>query len=120
MKNIFKLTADLIPDNKPKYAMGVGIPDDIKLALEYGWNMFDTVLPTRMARHGALYTLDGEIKLTNKKFEFDTNPIDKNCNCLTCKNYSRAYIRHLLKINEQTGLRLASIHNLYFFNQLFL
>jgi len=120
MKNIFKLTADLIPDDKPKYAMGVGTPDDIKLALEYGWNMFDTVLPTRMARHGALYTKQGEIKLTNKQYEFDTNPIDKDCICLTCNNYSRAYVRHLLRIKEQTGLRLASIHNLHFFNQLFL
>ena len=119
MKNILKLTANLIPDNKPKYAMGVGTPDDIKLALNYGWNMFDTVLPTRMARHSTLYTTKGEIKLTNKQYEFDIKPIDEDCNCLTCQNYSKAYIRHLLKIKEQTGYRLASIHNLYFFNQLF-
>jgi len=119
MNNIVELTASLIPDDKPKYAMGVGTPSDIAIFLKSGWNMFDTVLPTRMARHGALYTSEGLIKLTNKQFEFDDNPIDKSCNCLTCKSYSRAYIRHLLKIKELSGFRLASIHNLYFYNQLF-
>jgi len=119
LEKLLQTTLDLLPSDKPKYAMGVGTPDDIKLTLKQGWDVFDCVLPTRMARHGILYTSKGSIKITTKEYEFDLSPIDKNCDCITCKNYSKAYIRHLLKIEEPNGKRLASIHNMYFYNGLF-
>ena len=121
----------LIPDNKIKYAMGVGQPEDIAYCVDIGWDLFDTVLPTRNARHGYLYVSEGEGDQTRgyknmnydvqhiktEKYKFDKNPIDKNCDCECCKTVSRAYLRHLIRMNEASGLRLATIHNLRFYSK---
>lgn len=105
-----------MPQDKPRYLMGVGTPLNILEAVHMGVDLFDCVMPSRNARHGHLFTSEGIINLNNKKYELDDSPIDKNCNCPACKNHSRAYIRHLLKAGEMLGMRLAVIHNLYFYN----
>ena len=94
--------------------MGVGDPIDILESIERGIDIFDCVLPTRIARHGQAFTRTGKINLNNKKFESDTNPIDDTCDCYTCKNHTRAYLRHLVTTDEMLGGRLISIHNLRF------
>lgn len=109
----------LIPEHKPHYAMGVGLnPTDLLVAVEHGVDMFDCVAPTRLARHGMVYIKDKgkkyRLNIKNSSFIKDFGPIDKNCSCSTCKNYSRAYIHHLFEVQEMTGMRLASIHNLHF------
>jgi len=109
-----------LPENKPRYLMGVGTPQDILYGIKYGIDMFDCVLPTRNARNGQLFTANGPINIKNKKFENDSSPIDETCNCYTCKNFSRSYLRHLFKSKELLVLRLNSIHNLYFLNKLIL
>ncbi|HSR88805.1 MAG TPA: tRNA guanosine(34) transglycosylase Tgt [Candidatus Udaeobacter sp.] len=119
-KNILDWVYPIIPENKPHYAMGVGLsPADLLIAIEHGVDMFDCVAPTRLARHGMLFVSRDEepklrINITNKKYETDSGPIDKNCVCHTCKNYSRAYLHHLFNAQELSGMRLASIHNLHF------
>lgn len=105
-----------LPKNKPTYLMGVGTPANILEGVERGVDFFDCVYPTRNARHGDLYTNHGKIKIKNAQYERDSRPIEEGCNCPTCKNYSRAYIRHLLKANEMLGMRLCVMHNLYFYN----
>lgn len=105
-----------LPKNKPTYLMGVGTPANILEGVERGVDFFDCVYPTRNARHGDLYTNHGKIKIKNAQYERDSRPIEEACNCPTCKNYSRAYIRHLLKANEMLGMRLCVMHNLYFYN----
>lgn len=105
-----------LPQNKPTYLMGVGTPANILEGVERGVDFFDCVYPTRNARHGDLYTNHGKIKIKNAQYERDSRPIEEGCNCPTCKNYSRAYIRHLLKANEMLGMRLCVMHNLYFYN----
>lgn len=138
--------SNLIPNNKIKYAMGVGQPIDIAFCVDYGWNLFDTVLPTRNARHGYLYVssltnveekdiktytpknlLKGKVnseflsysilRIKNEKYKYDNNPVDSSCSCECCKSISRAYLRHLIRINEPSGFRLATIHNLNFFSR---
>lgn len=109
-----------LPANKPHYAMGLGLnPTDIFSVVERGVDMFDCVAPTRLARHGMLFVKDRKNKhrfnITNAKYSQDTKPITKNCGCSTCLNYSRAYLHHLFKAQEMTALRLATIHNLYFY-----
>jgi queuine tRNA-ribosyltransferase len=109
----------LIPKNKPHYAMGVGLsPLDLLIAIEHGVDMFDCVAPTRLARHGMLYTKDSakkhRLNITNGAYANDTTPIDPTCSCSTCQNYTRSYIHHLFDADELTALRLASIHNLSF------
>lgn len=109
----------LIPEDKPHYAMGVGLnPTDLLIAVEHGVDMFDCVAPTRLARHGMLFTFDKtnnhRLNIKNAKFEKDFSPIDAWCDCSTCKTYSRAYLHHLFDADEMTALRLASIHNLRF------
>lgn len=104
----------LIPEDKPRYLMGVGSPGAILDAVERGIDMFDCVLPTRIARHGTAMTHKGRLLLKNKEFERDFRPIDDKCDCYTCKNYSRAYIRHLIKAGEMLAGRLVSIHNIHF------
>lgn len=104
-----------LPANKPRYLMGVGTPENLVTAVHYGIDMFDCVLPTRNARNGWLYTQTGVVKIRNARYEFDTGPIDPECGCSTCKQFSRSYIKHLLKTNEMLGARLATIHNLYYF-----
>lgn len=103
-----------LPLEKPRYLMGVGSTDAILEGVLRGVDMFDCVLPTRIARHGTLMTSEGRLNIRNAKNESDFRPIDENCDCYTCKNYTRAYLRHLVKCNEGLGQRLLSIHNLRF------
>ncbi len=107
-----------MPTEKPRYLMGVGKPEDIIEGVRRGIDMFDCVIPTRNARTGFLYTYQGIIKIRNSRYRDDTQPIDPNCGCYTCRNYSRAYLRHLDKCQEILGSRLNTIHNLYFFQDL--
>lgn len=107
-----------LPQDKPIYLMGVGIPSNILEAVDRGVDFFDCVLPARNGRHGHVFTKYGKINLMNAKFELDASPIDEGCQCPTCKNYSRAYIRHLFKAKELLAMRLCVLHNLYFYNNL--
>jgi queuine tRNA-ribosyltransferase len=109
---------DNIPKDTIKYAMGVGKPVDILNASKLGYNLFDTVLVTRNARHGTLYTSEGEIRIRNSSMAYDTSPVDKNCACECCSNYTRAYIHHMMKNEEATSYTLTSIHNLTFYQKL--
>ncbi|MBN1619011.1 tRNA guanosine(34) transglycosylase Tgt [Candidatus Dojkabacteria bacterium] len=118
VEDILKLVADLMPVHKPRYAMGVGKPEDIEKCVQLGYNMFDCVIPTRNARHGILYSSNGIVRIKHTKYKLDTNPIDSNCGCETCRNYTRAYVHHLLKNNEILGKTLATIHNLYYYQDL--
>ena len=103
-----------LPKDKPRYLMGVGEPTDLFEGVERGIDMFDCVLPTRLARHGHAFTRNGKINLRNAKYKEDFTPVDETCDCKCCKNYTKAYIRHLLVANETLGQRLLSIHNLRF------
>lgn len=114
MCEVMDYTVDLLPKDKPRYLMGVGTPDYLFEAVERGIDMADCVLPTRMARHGAFLTSKGQLTIKNAKYKNDFSPIDEKCNCYTCRNFSRAYIRHLFNEKEILGARLASIHNLFF------
>ena len=104
-----------LPAEKPRYLMGVGTPPQIVDAVAKGVDMFDCVLPTRVARHGTAYTSRGQVQIKAAKWRNDFGPIDEECNCKVCKNYTRAYIRHLLHVNEITGMRLMSYHNVHFY-----
>ena len=115
MYKVLKHLAHKMPENSPRYLMGVGTPENLVTAVHYGIDMFDCVLPTRNARNGWLYTETGVVKIRNAKYEMDTRPIDESCACSTCKQFSRSYIKHLLKTNEILGARLATVHNLHFF-----
>lgn len=103
-----------LPENKPRYLMGVGEPVDMLNAVESGIDMMDCVQPTRLARHGTVFTNDGRLVIKSERYKEDLKPLDEECDCYVCKNYSRAYIRHLMKVQEVLGLRLTSYHNLYF------
>ncbi len=107
-----------LPQDAPRYLMGVGKPEDIVEAVRRGVDMFDCVIPTRNARTGFLYTHDGVLKIRNSRYRTDTRPIDEQCGCYTCRHYSRAYLRHLDKCGEILGARLNTIHNLYYYQQL--
>lgn len=107
-----------LPFDKPRYLMGVGSVDAILEGVLRGIDMFDCVLPTRIARHGTLMTSTGRINIRNKQYERDFGPLDAECDCYTCRNYSRAYLKHLIKCNEGLGMRLLSIHNLRFLTKL--
>lgn len=107
-------TVPVLPADKPRYLMGVGSPDYLLMAVGLGVDMFDCVLPTRLARHGTVYTWSGRLVLTHARYREDLGPVDPDCSCYTCSSYSRAYVRHLLKANEILGLRLATIHNVHF------
>ena len=106
------------PKDKIRYLMGVGTPVNILEAVHRGIDLFDCVMPSRNARHGQLFTRDGVRNINNAKYELDSSPIDERCDCPTCRNFSRAYIRHLMKSGEMLGMRLAVMHNLYFYNNL--
>ncbi|WP_456413821.1 tRNA guanosine(34) transglycosylase Tgt [Thiolapillus sp.] len=110
--------ADKLPADKPRYLMGVGTPADIVEAVSRGIDMFDCVMPTRNARNGHLFTHEGVVRIRNACHEKDTGPVDPRCDCYTCSNYSRAYLRHLQRCNEILGARLNSIHNLYYYQKL--
>ena len=115
MYSITDFTTDLMPEDKPRYLMGVGRPENILESIERGIDMFDCVMPTRNARHSVLFTSEGVLTLTNSQFRDDFEKLDVNCDCYTCKNYSRAYLRHLFNAGELLALELASIHNLHFY-----
>jgi queuine tRNA-ribosyltransferase len=115
MYEITGFTTDLMPEDKPRYLMGVGRPENILESIERGIDMFDCVMPTRNARHAVLFTSNGVLTLTNAQFKDDFEKLDKNCDCYTCKYYSRAYLRHLFNAGELLALELASIHNLHFY-----
>ncbi|MBE6588572.1 MAG: tRNA guanosine(34) transglycosylase Tgt [Ruminococcaceae bacterium] len=118
MYRIIDAVEPYMPADKPRYLMGVGTPCNILEAVHYGVDFFDCVMPTRNARHGNVFTWHGKMNLTNEKYALDDRPIDEGCECEACKNYSRAYIRHLLKAKETVGMTLAVTHNLYFYNNL--
>jgi queuine tRNA-ribosyltransferase len=135
MKKVLEWVLPLLPEDKPRYLMGLGKPEEIVFAVNQGIDMFDCVIPTRNARHGSLFLRRGNwngdpistmeigsprqfyrtVNITNEKFRKDFNPIDKNCGCYTCENFSRAYLRHLFAVDEPLAMRLASIHNLKFY-----
>lgn len=128
--DILKYVSELIPADKIKYAMGVGQPTDIAFCVDAGWQLFDTVLPTRNGRHGYLYVSEGQgettrtykklshdiLRLKKELYKHDDRPVDANCDCECCKTVSRAYLRHLIRMNEPSGFRLATIHNLRFYS----
>ncbi len=111
---IVKITAPLLPFNKPRYLMGVGTPLDLLNGIKSGVDMFDCVLPTRNARHGAFFTYEGNKIIKNKEFEEDFTPLDLKCRCYTCTHHTKAYIRHLFRVQESTAATLISIHNIHF------
>ncbi len=118
MYRIISAVEPYMPKNKPRYLMGVGTPGNILEAVSRGIDYFDCVMPSRNARHGHLNTMQGIINLNNAKYEKDLSPIDPTCDCPTCRNHSRAYIRHLFKAKEMLAMRLCVQHNLYFYNTL--
>ena len=118
MYNVLDETVPYLPKNKPTYLMGVGTPENLLEAVDRGVDFFDCVYPSRNGRHGHVYTKFGKINLFNAKYETDTAPIEEGCGCPCCQNYSRAYVRHLLKAKEMLGMRLCVLHNLYYYNHL--
>ena len=118
MLRILAHSAPRLPADRPRYLMGVGTPEDLLDGIAAGIDMFDCVLPTRNARNGWLFTANGDIKLRNARYRDDTAPLDPDCSCYTCRNFSRAYLHHLQRVNEITGSRLATIHNLHYYLQL--
>jgi len=115
MYDTIEFTTPFLPEDKPRYLMGVGTPEDIIEAIDRGIDMFDCVMPTRNARNGYLFTSFGTLRIKNAKYKLDDSPIDENCDCYTCRNYSRGYLNHLFKAKELTYFRLASIHNLHYY-----
>jgi len=115
MLRILRHTAPRLPQDKPRYLMGVGTPEDIVAGVLAGIDMFDCVLPTRNARNGWLFTRFGDVRIRNARHRMDTRPLDPSCTCYTCRHFSRAYLHHLQRINEILGARLATIHNLHYY-----
>ncbi len=118
MYEIIEAVEPHMPQNKIRYLMGVGTPENILEAVHRGVDLFDCVMPSRNARHGHIFTWQGHRNLINQKYADDPRPLDEECDCPVCRHYSRAYIRHLLKAGEMLGMRLAVMHNLYFYNTL--
>ena len=118
MLRILRHTAPQLPQDKPRYLMGVGTPEDIVAAVAQGIDMFDCVMPTRNARNGMLFTRRGDVKIKNAQYRMDLRPLDEQCACYTCRNFTRAYLHHLHRLNEILGARLNTIHNLYYYQQL--
>jgi queuine tRNA-ribosyltransferase len=118
MYEMLDATIPHIPENKPRYLMGVGTPENILEAVELGIDMFDCVLPTRNARHGHLFTSQGTVRIKNEQYKEDFTPLDPECGCYTCKNYTKAYLRHLYIANEILSLRLNTLHNVAFYQDL--
>lgn len=116
--DILIYTSLFMPEDKPRYLMGVGTPQDILFGVEYGIDMFDCVLPTRIARNASAFTENGRINLNNNKYRYDFSPLDKDCGCQICKNFTRSYIRHLFKAKEISAARMTSYHNIYFMHNL--
>ena len=118
MYRIIDAVEPYMPKNKPRYLMGVGTPCNILEAVHMGVDFFDCVMPSRNARHGNLFTWEGKMNICNEKYMKDPRPVSESCSCPACQNYSRSYIRHLIKAKESLGMRLAVVHNLYFYNNL--
>lgn len=115
MHSLVKDVAPLLPQHKPRYLMGVGTPLDLVLAVDAGMDMFDCVMPTRVARNGTLFTWSGRVSIKRNEYREDTSPLDPECDCYTCSNYSKAYLRHLYLSGEMLSARLNTIHNLHFY-----
>ena len=115
MQDMLEVTLPRLPEDKPRYLMGVGYPEDLIMAVRQGVDMFDCVIPTRNARNGTVFTRRGKVVVKNAEYSEDLAPLDSECDCMTCRNYSRAYIRHLFQVGEILALRLATLHSLYFF-----
>ncbi len=118
MLRILKHTAPQLPQDKPRYLMGVGTPEDLVAAVGEGIDMFDCVMPTRNARNGHLFTRFGDVRIKNAQYRMDTRPLDERCTCYTCRNFSRAYLHHLHRLGEILGARLNTIHNLHYYQEL--
>ena len=118
MYRIIDVVEPYMPKHKPRYLMGVGTPCNILEAVHMGVDFFDCVMPSRNARHGNLFTWHGKMNICNEKYAKDARPFDENCGCPACRSYSRSYVRHLIKAKEALGMRLAVLHNLYFYNEL--
>ena len=118
MFGVIRETTPLLPNGKPRYLMGVGLPNDLVEAVGAGADMFDCVVPTRNARNGTVFTRNGRLRLRNAAHAEDPQPLESDCACKTCTHYSRAYLRHLFKTNEVLGMHLATFHNVFFFQQL--
>jgi len=115
LKKVVDYTEPFMPKNKPRYLMGVGLPEDILESIERGMDMFDCVIPTRYARSATLFTKRGKIRLTNRNFKRDFFPVDPSCDCYCCRNFTRAYLHHLFNANEILSATLAAIHNVRFY-----
>jgi queuine tRNA-ribosyltransferase len=115
---IVKQIKEILPENKPIYLMGIGNPVEILKGISLGVDIFDSRMPTQNARRGTLFTSNGKLRILRENCKFDKSPIDKNCNCFVCKNYSRAFIRYLLIHEELTGKKLATYHNIFFLTKL--
>jgi queuine tRNA-ribosyltransferase len=115
MRRVLDHVAPRLPAERPRYLMGVGTPEDIVAGVTNGIDMFDCVLPTRNARNGWLYTRYGDVRIRNARHRSDTRPLDATCGCYTCRNFTRAYLHHLQRVNEILGARLNTIHNLYYY-----
>ena len=118
MMRAIEASEPFLPNDKPRYAMGLGTPPQLLELIARGMDMFDCVLPTRLARNGTAFTASGTLNLKNAEFAFDKNPIEEGCACPACREFSRGYIRHLVKAEEILGLRLITLHNLHFYLEL--
>jgi len=118
MLRILRHTAPQLPPDKPRYLMGVGTPEDIVEAVAQGIDMFDCVMPTRNARNGHLFTRHGDVRIKNAQYRNDLRPLDEQCGCYTCRNFTRAYLHHLHRLGEILGARLNTIHNLHYYQEL--
>jgi queuine tRNA-ribosyltransferase len=114
MESAVKWVNEILPEDKPRHLLGIGEPEDLFMGIENGVDLFDCVMPTRNARNGSLYTKNGKINITNAKYKNDFSPIEKDCMCYTCKNFTCAYVSHLFHGKEMLAGTLATIHNLYF------
>jgi queuine tRNA-ribosyltransferase len=113
--NMLTFTVAFLPEDKPRYFMGVGTPEQILNSVEAGIDLFDCCIPTRYGRNGTAFTSEGKLTVRNAAYSYDLSPLDKGCSCYTCKNYTRSYLRHLFNTDEILGLRLVSLHNIYFY-----
>jgi queuine tRNA-ribosyltransferase len=118
MFDIAEFILPVLPDTKPKYVMGTGTPEDLVELVSLGADMFDCVIPTRNARNGQMFTKSGTINISNSRFRHDTDPVEEGCTCYTCRNYSRAYLRHLYMAKELLSYRLNTIHNIHYYTNL--
>ncbi len=118
MSTAVKWVNEILPEDKPRHLLGIGEPEDLFMGVENGVDLFDCVGPTRIARNGTLFTKNGKINIMNEKFKNDFSKVEDDCECYTCKSYTRAYLSHLFRAKEMLGATLASIHNTYFINKL--